>query len=227
MTPIRIDIVSDIACPWCAIGYARLEQAMRALEDEFRFEIEWHAFELNPDPTAPSQPIVDVLVEKYGRSREEIDRIQAEMVGIATGLGLDFSGMETRHTHNTFDAHRLVKWAKVHGRQTAMKQALFTAYFGRAADIASHDKLLDCAQAAGLDRDAARQVLESGDCADSVRDDEARYQRAGVSAVPAFIINEKYLISGAQDCDTLVDAVRRIAAEANERSGEAASTDTH
>lgn len=213
MIPVKVDIVSDIACPWCAIGYARLEQAMQALGDDFLFEIEWHAFELNPDPSSPSLPVAEALVQKYGRSREEIDRIQAEMIEIATDLGLDFSHMEARYTHNTFDAHRLVKWAKEHDRQTAMKQALFHAYFGRAQNIANPEILVSCASAAGLAGDDARRILESGDFADSVREDESRYQRAGVSAVPAFIINDKYLISGAQDCATLVEAVRRISAE--------------
>lgn len=159
MIPVKVDIVSDIACPWCAIGYARLEQAMQAPGDDFLFEIEWHACELNPDPSSPSLPV------------------------------------------------------KEHDRQTAMKQALFHAYFGRAQNIANPEILVSCASAAGLAGDDARRGLESDDFTDSVRDDESRYQRAGVSAVPAFIINDKHLISGAQDCATRVDAVRRISAE--------------
>lgn len=214
MQHIRIDIVSDIACPWCAIGYARLEQALQQLEGELKVDVQWHAFELNPDPSAPKLPILEALSRKYGRSPEEMEAAQRNMMEIAEGLGLDFSRMQERYTANTFDAHRLVKWAAIQGRATAMKMACFDAYFGKAADVSDAAVLLDCVAAAGLDVEQARRVLASDAHADEVRSDQARYQQAGVSAVPAFILAQRYLISGAQEPATLVDALRQVAAEA-------------
>lgn len=214
MQHIRIDIVSDIACPWCTIGYARLEQALQQLDGELQAEIQWHAFELNPDPSAPRLPILEALSRKYGRSPAEMEAAQRNMMDIASGLGLDFSRMQERFTANTFDAHRLVKWAAGYGRASEMKLACFDAYFGRAADVSDHLVLLDCVAAAGLDVEEARGVLASGAESETVRQDEARYREAGISAVPAFILNQRYLISGAQEPQTLVDALRQVAGEA-------------
>jgi predicted DsbA family dithiol-disulfide isomerase len=213
MQHLKIDIVSDIACPWCAIGYARLEQAMKQMAQDAAFSIQWHAFELNPDHGSEGEPILPALARKYGRSEDEMRAAQSDMTRIATELGLNFEKMQQRFTCNTFDAHRLVKWAQDHGRATEMKLALFEAYFGRAEDVSSADVLLRCVSAAGLDEAGARAVLDSDRFAQVVRDDEATYQRAGVSAVPAIIINDKYLISGAQEPETLVQAFREISAE--------------
>ena len=211
MKTLQIDIVSDIACPWCAIGYARLEQAMRELTDEIDFTIEWHAFELNPDKSAEPQPILEALSRKYGRSREEMEAAQTNMMNIAQDLGLNFTKMQERYTANTYDAHRLVKWAGERGRQTEMKNAFFEAYFGRAEDVSDADVLVACVEAIGLDGEEARTILGSDDFSDAVRADEARYQQAGVSAVPAFIINQQYMISGAQEPQSLIEAFREIA----------------
>lgn len=208
---LHIDIVSDIACPWCAIGYARLEQAMETLAGEIQLDVEWHAFELNPDPDSKPQPILQALSRKYGRSEKEMEAAQANMIEIATGLGLNFSKMQQRYTANTFNGHRLVKWAAEQGKQTEMKQALFDAYFGHAENVGDTEVLLRCVQSVGLDVEAARQVLESDAYVDAVRSDEARYQQAGVSSVPAFIVNNQYLISGAQESAYLVEALREMA----------------
>lgn len=213
MKNIDIDIVSDIACPWCAIGYARLERAMEQLASEYEFSVQWHAFELNPDHSGEGEPILPALARKYGRSEEEMRATQSQMMTIAKDLGLNFERMQERFTCNTFDAHRLVKWAGEQGRQTEMKQALFEAYFGRAEDVSDHQNLLRCVESLGLDSAKAREVLDSDDYAKVVREDEATYQQAGVSAVPAFIINGKYLISGAQEPDTLVQAFGEIGAK--------------
>ena len=213
MQHLKIDIVSDIACPWCAIGYARLEQAMQQMAQDAAFSIQWHAFELNPDHGSKGEPILPALARKYGRSEDEMRTAQSDMTRIATELGLNFEMMQQRYTCNTFDAHRLVKWADDQGKATEMKMALFEAYFGRADDVSKQDVLLRCVTEAGLDEAGGRAVLESDEFAQVVRDDEATYQRAGVSAVPAFIINDKYLISGAQEPETLVQAFREIGAD--------------
>ena len=213
MTNLQIDIVSDIACPWCAIGYARLEKAMEALKSEMDFSIQWHAFELNPDPSSDGEPILPALARKYGRSEDEMRESQSQMKTIAADLGLNFEKLQERHTRNTFDAHRLVKWAGEQGKQTDMKMACFEAYFGRAENISDVEVLVSCAESVGLDGSAARAIVSSDQYTDDVRQDEAKYQQAGVSAVPAYIINQTYLVSGAQEPDTLVQAFREIAEE--------------
>ncbi|MGO1500140.1 MAG: DsbA family oxidoreductase [Marinobacter sp.] len=212
MKKIQIDIVSDIACPWCAIGYARLEQAMAKLASEYEFAVEWHAFELNPDHSGKGKPILPALAQKYGRSEEEMRSNQSQMMTIAKGLGVNFEKLQERLTCNTFDAHRLVKWAGEQDNQTGMKKALFEAYFGRAEDVSDHGVLVRCVEALGLDPTKATEVLDSDQYARAVREDEATYQKAGVTAVPAFIINNKYLISGAQEPDALVQAVQEAGA---------------
>ncbi|WP_409526400.1 DsbA family oxidoreductase [Nitrincola sp. MINF-07-Sa-05] len=213
MKNIQIDIVSDIACPWCAIGYARLEQAMSSLAEELSFSIEWHAFELNPDKSSADEPILQALSRKYGRSVEEMEAAQSNMMTIASELGLNFSKLQERYTRNTFDAHRLVKWASEQGLQTEMKKSLFDAYFGHAENVSDIDVLVRCAESAGLDGNQARAILSSDQFTDIVREDEASWQQAGISSVPAFIINQTYLISGAQEPDSFIQALRRIASE--------------
>ncbi len=228
MTRLRIDLVSDIACPWCAIGYARLQQALQSLHGAIEVDLHWRAFELNPDPALVPEPILPALCRKYGVPEAQMQQSQQMLMQLAAGLGLNFSGMEQRLTCNTFDAHRLLKWAAATypaasaqtlsaqsvSAQTALKLALFEAYFGRAEQISEHDVLLRCVEAAGLDTDAAAQVLKSTQFADEVRAEEAAYQQAGISSVPAFVINQRYLISGAQEPAQLAQTLKQIAAEA-------------
>jgi predicted DsbA family dithiol-disulfide isomerase len=211
MPNLKIDLVSDIACPWCAIGYARLQQALSTLP-QFNVELEWHAFELNPDKNAAKEAILPALSRKYGRTEDEMHAAQSNMMHIAADLGLNFTKMQQRFTCNTFDAHRLVKWAATHDKATAMKLALFNAYFGEAADVSDNTILQQCAEQAGLNKTEAASVLATDSYADIVLADIARYQQAGISSVPAFIINNKYLISGAQEPTQLADALKQIAA---------------
>lgn len=213
MTHFTLDIVSDVACPWCAIGYKRLEQAMAEVEGEITFTLRWQPFQLNPDMPPEGEDILEHLTTKYGRSAEEMQAAQQQMTDIAHGLGLNFARMQERRAHNTFDAHRLLAWAAEQGRQTPLKLALFDAYFGHALNPSDPAVLRRAAEEAGLTADAAQQVLSSDDYAEQVRREEAYYKQAGVSGVPAFIIAGRYLISGAQEPQTLVNAFREIAAE--------------
>lgn len=212
MNSLHIDIVSDIACPWCAIGFARLQQALADVGDSLTISYTWRAFEL--DPGAVSEPILPALARKYGRPEEEMRASQAQMIEVASELGLNFEKMQQRHTANTFDAHRLVKWAGSPEQSTALYQALFDAYFGHARDVSDREVLLGCVEQAGLDRTEAAKVLDGHDHADQVRQEELRYQGAGVNSVPSYIVNERYIISGAQDSETLVKAFRDISEEA-------------
>ena len=143
----------------------------------------------------------------------QIEQSQKQMMDIAAGLGINFEKMEQRYTCNTFDGHRLVKWATRFDKQTPMKLALFDAYFGKGLSVDNHEVLLDAAEQAGLDRTLAAELLLSDEYSEQVREEEQQYQQAGVSSVPAFVINQKYLISGAQEPDSLAEALRDIAAE--------------
>lgn len=212
MTALQIDLVSDIACPWCAIGFARLQQALQQLP-ELDATVTWRAFELNPDPQLVPEPILPALCKKYGVSEAEMRANQQRLIGIANELGLDFSGMEQRLTCNTFNAHRLIKWAGTLGKQTELKLALFQAYFGQGVSVNKEAELLACVRGVGLSEEAARAVLQSAEFTEQVRQEQAFYQQAGVNSVPAFIINNRYLISGAQDPATLAQALSQIAAE--------------
>lgn len=214
MTPVQIDLVSDIACPWCAIGYARLQQALAQLPD-VAVNLTWRAFELNPDPHLVPEPILPALCKKYGVSEQQMRANQQQLMHIANDLGLDFSGMEQRLTCNTFDAHRLLKWAASVGKQTELKLALFQAYFGQGVSVNQPEVLLACVAQVGLPTADAQRVLESTDFAEQVRSEQAHYQQAGIHSVPAFVINQRYLISGAQDAATLAQALRQIADEAS------------
>jgi predicted DsbA family dithiol-disulfide isomerase len=215
MTALKIDLVSDIACPWCAIGYARLEQALKTLP-ELAVELEWHAFELDPNKDSAKEPILPALARKYGKSEDEMRQAQNHIMQVATDLGLNFTQLQQRNTCNTFDAHRLVKWAATQDKATAMKLALFDAYFGEAKDVSDAAVLVSCAAQAGLDKTATQAILSSNDYADIVSEDIAKYQQAGISSVPAFIINNKYLISGAQEPQQLAASLQQIASESTQ-----------
>ena len=211
METLQIDIVSDVACPWCAIGFKRLERAMAELEGELGFALEWHAFRLNPDMPPQGEPILEHLMHKYGRSKDEIEASQTQIKTIAQGLGLNFSRAHERLAHNTTDAHRLLAWAREQGRQTELNMALFDAYFGQALNPSDPAVLRSSAESAGLDGDAAAEVIASGRYREEVEADEAHFKTAGISGVPAFIVNGQYLISGAQEPSVLVNALREIA----------------
>ena len=211
MQTLRIDLVSNIACPWCAIGYRRLEQALEMLNDDIEVDLIWQPFELNPDMPPEGEPILDHLCRKYGQDADSIEQMQSEMTKLASDLGLNFDGAEARRAHNTFDAHRVLAWAAEQGRETELQLALFDAYFGEAKRPSDPVVLREAAQQVGLDGDAATAVAHSERYAETVRAAEQRFMQAGVSAVPAFVINERYLISGAQPATQLADAIRQIA----------------
>ena len=211
MKTVRIDIVSDVACPWCAIGYKRLEQAMTEVAGEVAVTIQWLPFQLNPELPQEGEPILDHLMAKYGRSAEEMEAAQAHMTELAHGLGLDFTRMHERRARNTFDAHRLLAWARERGFQTELSLALFDAYFGRAANVSDPAVLRGVVDAAGLPGDEAERILAGDDYAEQVRTEETRYKQAGITGVPAFILNQKYLVQGAQEPETLVAALREAA----------------
>ena len=210
---IEIDFVSDIACPWCVIGLRGLEAALTRLESELRAEIRFQPFELDPDLAPGGRNKVESLMSKYGQTREQAVATRQAVSARAAGVGFDMPVGDDDRAWNTFDAHRLLHWAGLHGGQGALKHALFDAYFTRNDDVGDPDVLVAAAAAAGLDAEAAREVVASGRYAEAVRAAEARWRQAGISSVPAVVVNNRYLISGGQPAEAFEQALRQIAAE--------------
>ncbi|WP_427184101.1 DsbA family oxidoreductase [Bordetella bronchialis] len=208
---LRIDFVSDVACPWCAVGLSSLQRALENVGGLVQAQIVMHPFELNPDMGPEGEAIVDYIGRKYGRTPEQIAESQAMIRERGAGVGFSF-GPRTR-VYNTFDAHRLLFWAGVEGEQLPLKMALLQAYHSDGKDPSKHDVLVDAARSVGLDADRARDVLESGRYADEVRAEEQQYLGMGIQAVPAIIFNRKYLVSGGQPVEVFEQAIRKIAAQ--------------
>ena len=208
---IQIDIISDVVCPWCFIGYRQLERALElaGLEGDIR----WHPFELNPAMAPEGEDVAEHIRRKYGATPEQSAATRGQMKAIAEPLGIDFSARSDR-IWNTFDAHRLLHWARESGKQTDLKLALFNAYFTRGENVSDTDVLLEAVEAAGLDRDAAAEVLATDSHGDAVRAMEARWQELGITGVPAMILAEKGLVMGAQEPERLAIALRKMAVAA-------------
>ncbi|SPK76639.1 Predicted dithiol-disulfide isomerase (plasmid) [Cupriavidus taiwanensis] len=212
--PLKIDFVSDIACPWCAIGLASLQLALQRVGDAVDAEIVVHPFELNPGMRPEGEAIVDYIGRKYGRTPAQIAETQAMIRERGAAVGFAF-GQRTR-VYNTFDAHRLLHWAGLEGKQLPLKQALLRAYHADGKDPSNHDVLAEAAQAVGLDAATARKVLAGDDYADVVRAEVQEYQRMGINSVPSIIFNNRYLVTGGQPVETFEQAIREIVAEAQQ-----------
>lgn len=216
--PVRIDFVSDIVCPWCAIGLAALEQALGRTAGVVQAEIHIQPFELNPQMPVEGEDITEHLQKKYGMTEAQGSENRERIRARGEELGFTFTmGARTR-TYNTFDAHRLLHWAGLEGegKQVTLKHALLGAYFTEGKNVSDHATLVAIAQSVGLPAERAQQILASDEFSAEVRADEERYQRSGISAVPAVIINQRHLISGGQPVEVFEEALRQIA-----RSGDA------
>jgi predicted DsbA family dithiol-disulfide isomerase len=209
---LRIDFVSDIACPWCAVGLSSLQRALSNLGEAVDARIFMHPFELNPDMKPEGEAIVDYIGKKYGRTPEQIAESQAQIRERGASVGFTF-GARTR-VYNTFDAHRLLYWAGMEDKQLPLKMALLQAYHSQGKDPSNHDVLVEAAQSVGLDAAEARQVLQSGKYAEEVRAEEQEYMAMGIQSVPAIIFNRQYLVSGGQPVETFEQAIQQILAEA-------------
>ena len=212
-TPLRIDFVSDVACPWCAIGLASLQQALTRLDETVKAEIHLQPFELNPQLPFEGEDANEHLMRKYGMGEEQLEANRAAIRERAAALGLAFNMHNGSRIYNTFDAHRLLHWAELENRDLALalKRALLRAYFSDGENVADREVLVRVARETGLDADAARRVLDSGAYADEVRTQEHHYQQAGIHSVPATIVNGQYLISGGQPPEMFEQALREIA----------------
>lgn len=210
--PMRIDFVSDVVCPWCAIGLAALEQALELIGDDVRAEIHFQPFELNPQMPPEGEPTAEHLKKKYGLADAQLAENQERIRARGAELGFTFAKGGRSRIVNTFDSHRLLHWAGIEGRQSALKHALLRACFTDDRDVSDHDTLAAIASSVGLPEDRAREILASDSYAADVRAAEQSFQRSGISAVPAIIINQKHLISGGQPVAVFERGLREIAA---------------
>ena len=215
MTPnIRIDFVSDIACPWCAIGLASLQQALARTGTAPQVDLHFQPFELNPGMAPEGEDVGEHLARKYGSTAEQQAQIRDTIRQRGAAVGFDFKPEGRGRVVNTFNAHRLLHWAGLQSAQAqlALKQALMQAYQGRGERVDHDDVLLAAVRAAGLDKAAARAVLQGDAYAADVRADEQRWQQAGIQSVPAIVINGRHLISGGQPPEVFEQALRRAVA---------------
>lgn len=211
---LRIDFVSDVACPWCAIGLASLQQALTRLGDSVRIDVHLQPFELNPSLPFEGENADEHLMRKYGIDEAQLETNRAAIRERAAALGVIINTGHGSRVWNTFDAHRLLHWAGLQDpeRALALKRALFRAYFTDNENVADRSVLIRAATDAKLDAGEAHRMLESGEYADEVRAQERHFQQAGIHSVPATIIENSYLISGGQPPDAFERALRKIAA---------------
>ena len=213
-THFTIDFVSDVACPWCAIGLFGLEQALQRSADVVDAEINFQPFELNPGMRMEGQNIDEHIAEKYGSgSAQQLAAGRERVRERAASVGFAFNTTADSRIYNTFDAHRLLHWARTAGRQLELKRALFKANFTDDLNVSDPEVLAGAAAAAGLDPNEARVVLNSGRYTEEVRAPEQLWMSRGIHAVPGIVINGKWLISGGQPPEYFEQALRTIAAE--------------
>ena len=210
-TRMKIDFVSDVSCPWCVIGLKSLEEALTRVSGQVTAELHFQPFELNPQMPAGGQDIAEHLTEKYGSTPEQSERNREAIRARGEAVGFTFQMARRSRIYNTFDAHRLLHWAELEGRQLALKEALFQAYFTEGESPDSHDVLTRLAGEVGLDPRRAQEILASNEYADEVREREQFYLQQGIHSVPAVIINDRHLISGGQPAEVFEQALRQIA----------------
>lgn len=210
---LKIDFVSDIVCPWCAVGLGGLERALEQLKGEVDADIRFQPFELNPQMAPEGENVVEHIGRKYGASPEQSAKNRAMIAERGAEVGFTFNFDDDSRIWNTFDAHRLLHWAEGEGRQRELKKALLSAHFTNARNPSDRATLVEIAREVGLDADRAAEVLASDQFAAEVRERQAVYRQAGVNSVPAVIVEDKFLISGGQPASVYVEALREIAAK--------------
>ncbi len=196
---LRIDIVSDVVCPWCIIGYKRLEKALQSFGDRVTPKVVWHPFELNPHMPDEGQNLREHLSRKYGTTKQGSIDARRKLTRLGASLGFSFNYFDEMRMLNTFKAHQLLYWAADSPQQTALKLRMFSAYFGEQKDISDRNVLLALVAEVGLDRKQAAAALEQESLARAVRAEERQWMERGIRGVPTIIFNERILISGAQE----------------------------
>ena len=209
--PLRIDLVSDVMCPWCIIGFRQLETALEA--NDVDHEIHWHPFELNPNMPPEGQDIGEHLAEKYGTTPEQSAANRAMMTERGKELGFDFDFADGFRMHNTFNTHQLLHWADEQGAKHALKLALFTAHFTHGRNLSDDAVLVEVAGEIGLNRDEAKAVLADQRFASTVRREQKFWTDQGISGVPAVVFDRKHLVTGAQGVDNFKSILTQLQQE--------------
>lgn len=209
--PIQIDIISDVMCPWCIVGYRQLEQALGVTGSDAY--IRWHPFELNPAMPPEGQNLREHITEKYGATPEQSAQNRAQMQAMGKDLGIDFQFSDDSRIVNTFAAHQLLDWAQEQGLQHPLKLALFEAHFTQGRDVSLPDVLVEVAASVGLNTEDARGVLEAATHASETRARQQFWTERGISGVPAMVFEGKYLLTGAQGAPTYAQMLEKVLAE--------------
>jgi predicted DsbA family dithiol-disulfide isomerase len=207
---MKIDFVSDVACPWCAVGLHSLEEALRRVGPDLKVELHFQPFELNPQMPPEGEDTIEHLARKYGASPERLAQTREMLRQRGAELGFTFG--ERPRIWNTFDAHRLLHWAGLEGKQRELKHALLTAYHTHAQNPGSAEVLLRLCADVGLDVERARAILAGDEYAAAVRESERHWQSLGIQAVPSVIIDDRHLIQGGQPPEAFERALRQLAA---------------
>lgn len=216
---IKVDIVSDVVCPWCYIGKRRIEKAMHTLKDKYDFEVEYYPFELNPQMPVEGVDQKQYLSAKFG-GEDRYEKITANTTAVAAQEGLNFDFSKQKISPNTRNAHRIIQYAKLEGKQAEVKEAFMKAYFEQGIDLSKKESLVSVAVSAGLSKEAVESLLGSDAGLAAIEQQEKELHKLGISGVPFYIINNKYGVSGAQPSETFIQAFEDIRAKFTE-TGEA------
>ena len=205
---LQIDIVSDVMCPWCVIGYKQLARALEAVGTPHN--IRWHPFELNPNMPPEGQNITEHIAEKYGATPEQSRASRVQMTQAGADVGFEFAYTEDMRMHNTFNTHQLLHWAAQQGRMHDLKMALFTAHFTHGRNLSDNAVLADIAASIGLDQEQAAAVLADQRFAGEVRTAQQFWVQQGIQSVPAAVFNQRHLVSGAQGVDNFTQILHQL-----------------
>ncbi|MEP2533869.1 DsbA family oxidoreductase [Shimia sp.] len=209
--PIRVDIISDVVCPWCIVGYQQLMNA--SAQSGIPVDVHWHPFELNPDMIPSGEHLGEHIQRKYGSTPEQSNDARKQLTDIGQPLGITFKFTAESRIFNTFAAHQLLHWAAQSGQAQALKLALFDAYFTAAKDISNPDVLATVAASVGLDHQEALAVLKDQRFAETVREKEAFWTSRGVSSVPTMVFDARQATSGAQGVETFTRVLTHMASQ--------------
>ncbi|MFK7855300.1 MAG: DsbA family protein [Granulosicoccus sp.] len=211
MSSIRVDIVSDVVCPWCIVGWRQLQLAVEKTGIEI--DVQWHPFELNPQMSDEGQNLQDHICEKYGITVEQSNANRENLTQLGNELGFTFKFDEKSRMVNTYKAHQLLHWAAKHGHGHALKMALFSAYFTNQQDVNDSTVLMSIVESLDLDTESAREVLEGGIYQQAVRSEQQIWTSRGITGVPAMVFNNQYLVNGAQGVDSYTEILEKIKAD--------------
>jgi len=213
--PIKIDLVSDVMCPWCIVGYRQLEKALEA--SGTKAEITWHPFELNPQMPQDGQNFREHMMEKYGTTPEESARNREHMTQAGADVGFTFNFDDNMRMVNTFSAHQLLHWAEEQGKQHELKMELFDAHFTKQQNVNDFEVLASAAERVGLDKATSLEILKDQRYAAAVRESQQFWMQQGIQSVPATVVNRRHLINGAQGEANFTQLLQQLALEESEQ----------